>query len=83
MWIIYWDDKQLQLDTVEQVMNTVDKLNKEYVEKQPILIRVENNLGDIMCMGIGNREEYSIIDFSLLNNSSSKSVDRKWLCCKA
>ena len=75
MWIIYWDDKQLLLDTVEKVMDTVDKLNKEYVEKQSILIRVENDLGDIMCMGIGNREEYSIIDFFPFDNSSSKSVE--------
>lgn len=75
MWTIYWDDKQLLLDTVENVLNTVDKLNKEYVEKQPILIRVENDLGDIMCMGIGNREEYSIIDFFPSENCSSKSVE--------
>lgn len=75
MWTIYWDDKQLLLDTVEKVMNTVEKLNEEYVEKQPILIRVENNLGDMMCMGIGDREEYSIIDFFPSDNSSSKSVE--------
>lgn len=36
-------------DTVDKVMNTVDKLNKEYVEKQPILIRVENDFN----IGIG------------------------------
>lgn len=75
MWIIYWDDKQLLLDTVEKVMNTVDQLNKEYVEKEPILIRVENDLGDMMCMGIGHREEYSIIDFFPSESSSSKSVE--------
>lgn len=75
MWVIYWDDKQLLLDTVEKVMNTVDQLNKEYVEKQPILIRVENDLGDMMCMGIGHREEYSIIDFFPSESSSSKSVE--------
>ncbi len=56
-------------------MDIVDKLNKEYVDKQPILVRVENNLGDIMCMGIGNREEYSIIDFFPSDSSSSKSVE--------
>ena len=31
MWNIYWDDKQLLLDTVEKVMDTVDKLNNEYI----------------------------------------------------
>lgn len=75
MWMIYWDDKQLPLDTVEKVMDTVDKLNREYVEKQQILIRIENALGDIMCMGIGNCEGYSIIDFFPHDNSSSKSVE--------
>lgn len=75
MWTIYWDDKQLLLDTVEKVMDIVDKLNKEYIEKQPILIRVETDLGDIMCMGIGNREGYSVIDFFPFDNGSSKSVE--------
>lgn len=75
MWTIYWDDKQLLLDTVEKVMDTVDKLNKEYIEKQSILIRVENDFEDIMCMGIGHREEYSIIDFIPFDNSPSKRVE--------
>ena len=75
MWNIYWNDMQLTLDAVENVIATIDKLNSEYIEKQPILIQVENEFGDRMCMGIGNREEYSIIDFIPFDNSSSKSVE--------
>ena len=74
MWNLYWEEKMLPVDDKQKLLDAVERLNFEYEHKEPIFVQVENQNGDRMCVGIGNGEGYSFIDFFPADNSYSKHV---------
>ena len=75
MWTIYWNSESISVDNAREVFEVIDRLNLEYNKKNPIFAQVENTVGDRMCIGIGNCEEYSFINFFAFDGSSSKHVE--------
>ncbi len=74
MCTIYWDDNFISIDDKE-VVNFIEKLNKTYLKIKPIIIQVEKNNGDTMCIGIGNHADYSVINYYSNDDGISKSVE--------
>lgn len=75
MWTIYWNSESISVDNSREVFEIIDRLNLEYKKKTPIFVQVENSAGDRMCIGIGNNEEYSFINYFPFDGSSSKHVE--------
>lgn len=75
MWNIYWNNEKVSIDVIDKVIDVINKLNFEYMRKKPILVQVENEFGDRMCIGVGNCAGYSVIDFLPCNSYFSKSVE--------
>ena len=75
MWIMYWNAESTSVDDAQEVFEIIDKLNLEYIKKEPIFVQVENANGDRMCIGIGSYEEYSFINFFPYDGASSKHVE--------
>lgn len=74
MWTIYWNDKSIPADNVQKICEIIDKLNLEYVDKKPIIVRVENDSGDTMCICIGNKEGYSFMDYISCDGCTAKHI---------
>ena len=63
MWKVCWEDKSKLLHDRKEVLELIEKLNEEYLDQGSIIVRVENDSGDTLCMGIGNKKGYSFIDY--------------------
>ena len=76
MWNLYWNEEYTSMDDSQKVLDIIIQLNCKYIiDTKPMIVQVENSDGDRMCIGIGNSEGYSFIDFFPFDGSNSKHVE--------
>lgn len=75
MWKVYWDNKSVSLYEEKEVLELIDKLNNEYLDKNSQIVCIENDSGDTLCIGIGNRKEHSFIDYISYDGYIAKHVE--------
>lgn len=52
---------EILFGTIEELDTILDQLNKEFDQKRPSLVEIENQSGDILAIGLGLKE--SILSF--------------------
>ncbi len=77
MWKVYWDDQLVSLYDDKDILKLIEKLNNEYLNKNPIIVRIENDSGDTLCIGIGNEKEYSFVDYISYDGYIAKHAEEE------
>lgn len=70
MWIVRWNDKTSSLSSTDDVLNTIKSLHNTYLELDPIIVQIENPVGDLIMIGLGN-SQYSIVNYYPINSNYS------------
>jgi len=64
MWSVCWDSaNKVECDDWEEIIELIEEIDKEYRQKQPVIVEIESETSKSICIGVGSLEKLSCLDF--------------------
>lgn len=64
MWTIRWDStNKVKCTDPQKIIELIKKIDKEYRQKQPVVVEIESETSKSLCMGVGSSDELTCLDF--------------------
>ncbi len=64
MWSICWDStNKVKCADSKKIIELIEKIDKEYKQKQPVIVEIESETSKTLCIGVGSSDELCCLDF--------------------
>ena len=64
MWSICWDlTNKVKCADAKKIIELIEKIDREYRQKQPVIVEIESETSKSLCIGVGSSDELCCLDF--------------------